>query len=316
MNQQPLSDLRINEIRSRLNEYVKENPAVTNRTIATNAGVSLGTISLFRNDKYSGNNAEIAALIENYLDNENNALTRVSRGHLKFAMTTAAQDIFKIATYALTEGKIGVVTGMAGCGKTIAVQEFKRRYPTTILIEVTPIVTQKSLIQSIATELKIPLVNYKNAATKLVPNIVLFDEIIDKLKDTHRLLIIDEGENNTVACLEVIRRIQDFTGIGVLLCGRKRLLDRLRGPRKELEQLYSRVGIQKNIELLQRGDVRAILALNYPEAMKFADNFLQLSKNNGRLLEHLVTLVKKIIQDTGDELSIDLIDEAALLLLT
>ena len=316
MNQQTLSDLRINEIRSRLNNYVKENPAVTNRTIATNAGVSLGTISLFRNDKYSGNNAEVAALIENYLDNEDAALTRVSRGHLKFAMTTAAQDIFKIASYALTEGKIGVVTGMAGCGKTIAVQEFKRRYPTSVLIEVTPIVTQKSLIQAIAQELKIPLYTYKHDTPRVTPNVVLFDEIIEKLRDTRRLLIVDEGENNTVACLEVIRRIQDFTGIGVLLCGTKRLLDRLRGPRKELQQLFSRVGIQKDIDVLQRGDVKAILSINYPEAMKFADNFLQLSKNNGRLLEHLVTLVKKTVQETGDLLSVDLIDEAASSLLT
>jgi hypothetical protein len=205
---------------------------------------------------------------------------------------------------------------MAGCGKTIAVQEFKRRYPTSVLIEVTPLVTQKSLVQSIAQELKVPLYTYKHDSPKITPNIVLFDEIINKLNDTRRLLIIDEGENNTVACLEVIRRIQDFTGIGVLLCGTKRLLDRLRGPRKELQQLFSRVGIQKDIDLLQRGDVRAILSINYPEAMKFADNFLQLSKNNGRLLEHLVTLVKKTVQETGDELSVDLIDEAASSLLT
>jgi len=318
MTQNLLSDLRIKEIRSRLNEYVKENPAVTNTGIAKGVGMSTSYVSQFRNDKYpiKESEGEFALKIENYLDNEAAALTRVSRGHLKFAMTTAAQDIFKIASYALTEGKIGVVTGVAGCGKTIAVQEFKKRNPTAVLIEVTPLVTQRSLVQSIARELKIPLFTYKHDVPKMVPNIVLFDEIIDKLVDTRRLLIIDEGENNTVNCLEVIRRIQDFTGIGVLLCGTKKLLERLRGSRKELQQLFSRVGIQKDIELLQRGDVKAILTVNYPEAMKFADNFLQLSKNNGRLLEHLVTLVKKTVYETGEELSVDLIDEAASSLLT
>ena len=316
MNEQTFSDSMIPETRVRLNEYVKNNPNLTNRTIAANTGLSLGTISLFRNDKYNGNNDEVAALIENYLDNEEAASKRITRGHLKFAMTTGAKSIFTIANYALTEGKIGVVTGVAGCGKTIAVHEFKKKKPTAILIEVSPIVTQKSLILQIAQELKIPLYAYRNENARPVPNYILFNEIIDKLKDTRRLLIIDESENNTVSCLEVIRRIQDFTGIGVLLVGTKRLLDRLRGPRRELQQLFSRVGIQKDIDLLQRADVRAILSINYPEAMKFADNFLQLSKNNGRLLEHLITLVKKTVEETGDELSVDLIDEAACSLLT
>ena len=316
MSEQIFSDSTIQLTRDRLNEFVRLNPNLTNRSIATNTGLSLGTVSLFRNNKYIGNNAEVASLIENYLDIEKASETRISRGHLKFAMTTAAKSIFTIANYALTEGKIGVITGVAGCGKTIAVQEYKKKNPTVVMIEVTPIVTQKALIQQIAQELKIPLYTYRNESSKVVPSFTLFNEIVIKLKDTRRLLIIDESENNTVSCLEVIRRIQDFTGIGMLLVGTKKLLDRLRGPRRELQQLFSRVGIQKDIELLQRGDVKAILSVNYPEALKFVDNFLQVSKNNGRLLEHLVTLVKTTVQETGAELSADLIDEAAASLLT
>ena len=316
MNEQIISDSTIQLTRERLNEFIKQNPPLTNKIIATNTGLSHGTVSLFRNNKYSGNNAEVASLIENYLDIEKSIETRISRGHLKFAMTTAAKSIFTIANYALTEGKIGVITGVAGCGKTIAVQEYKKKNPTVILIEVSPIVTQKFLIQQIAQELKIPLYTYKNESSKIVPSFNLFSEIVDKLRDTRRLLIIDESENNTVSCLEEIRRIPDFTSIGMLLVGTKKLLDRLRGPRRELQQLFSRVGIQKDIDLLQRSDVKAILSVNYSEALKYADNFLQVSKNNGRLLEHLITLVKKTVQETGDELSTDLIDEAAASLLT
>jgi DNA transposition AAA+ family ATPase len=317
--QDTLSDERVLEIRKRLNQFCLENPAVSNRSIANNIGLSAGTISLFRNNKYNGNNAELAERIEGYLNNEQSSLNEsVSKGVLKFALTTAAQDIFKVTNYALTENTIGVVAGVPGCGKTIAVQEYKQRNRTTILIQVTPLVSQRSLIQDICLELKIPVFAYsKHSDTpRPISNYVLFKEIVKQLSGTKRILILDEGENLTVQCIEVVRRIQDFTGIGLLLSGTPKLLDRLRGPRKELQQLFSRVGIWKEINLLQIGDVKAILQVNFPDAMKFANTFLQLSKHNGRLLQHLITLTKRTVIDTGEALSDDLIDEAAGSLLT
>lgn len=303
-----LSDTQIQEVRQRLNDFLSGNPQASNSDVANNIGLSATTISLFRNNKYTGDNSELAKRIENYLNNEETALEKsVTKGTLKFAMTTAAQKIFKAANYALEENTIVVIAGVPGCGKTITVSEFRNKKPTTILIEVTPLVTTRSLIQDIASELKIPL--YEN--TRLVSNNVLFKEIIRQLTGTRRLLIIDEGENLTVPCIEIVRRIQDFTKIGMMLSGTPKLLDRIRGPRKELQQLFSRIGLKEEIRLLEIGDVNAILNLNFPEAKKFANTFLQLSKHNGRLLQHLITLVKRTVNETGEPLSDDLIDLAA-----
>lgn len=312
-----LSDEQIQYIRTRLNSFLSENPSTSNNLVANNVGVSASTISLFRNNKYSGDNSELAKRIENYLDNELKTLTDgVSSGRLKFAWTAAAQNIFKVTDYALTEHTIGVISGIPGCGKTIAAEEYKKKNRTSILIQVTPLVSQKSLIHDICGELKIPIYTYNNDFSHPISNSVLFREIIKQLTGTKRILILDEGENLTVPCIEVVRRIQDFTGIGLLLSGTPKLLDRLRGPRKELQQLFSRVGIWKEINLLEIGDVKAILTLNFPQAIKFSNTFLQLSKHNGRLLQHLITLVKRTITDSGEELSDDLIDDAAGSLLT
>jgi DNA transposition AAA+ family ATPase len=128
-------------------------------------------------------------------------------------------------------------------------------------------------------------------------------------------LIIDEGENLNTACLEIIRRIHDFTNIGIILAGTSRLQKKLRGDRGQLQQLYSRIGIQKEVKNFILADVRAILSINYPEAEKFAATFLQLSKQNGRLLEHLISLVKRTTKTTGEPISEDLIDDAASMLL-
>lgn len=315
-----LASSDVQKIRERLNKFMRENPASSNRTIAQEIGFSAGYVSQFRNDKYPSKESEpeFAAKVESYLnDVEETLQSAVSTGHLKFAMTTAAQDVFRIAQYSATERKIGVVVGKPGCGKTISVTEYKKRNPNCILIEIPPIVSQKTLLQDICGELKIPI--YSTSSEKkssVIPSAVLFREIIDKLSGTKRLLIADEGENLTTGCLEVLRRIHDFTRVGILLSGTNKLLDRLRGPRRELQQLYSRVGICQEIDQLKIGDVRGILQINFSEAMRFANNFLQLSKNNGRVLEHLIDLVRKTLQETGDQLTEELIDEAAGSLLT
>ncbi len=321
MPEQILSDSRIEEIRKRLNQFMAENTLRSNSTIGNNIGMSPGTISLFRNGKYEVRKeklSELANRINDYLDSEEAEITKaVSKGILTFAETTAAQTIFKVINHSAEEHTIGVIAGVPGCGKTITVNEYKKRNKNTILIEVTPLVTVRSLINDVCKELKIPLFSYTLKDTpRLISNQNLFEEIIKKLNGTNRILIIDEGENLSVSCIEIIRRIQDFTSIGMLLSGTPKLLDRLRGPRKELQQLFSRIGIKEEITLLQQGDVKAILHVNFPEAMKFANTFLQLSKHNGRLLQHLITLVKRTINETGEELSDDLIDLAAGSLLT
>jgi DNA transposition AAA+ family ATPase len=315
-----LSDSEVRNVRARLNKFMRENPAFSNRSIAQEIGFSPGYVSLFRNNKFPTKESEIeiAVRFESYLSDLDAALqSAVSNGHLKFAMTTAAQDVFKIAQYATTQRKIGVVVGKPGCGKTISVMEFQKRNPNSILIEIGAVTSQRTLLQDICSVLKIPIyLHGKENKQTAASSAILFKEICEKLSGANRLLIADEGENLTTGCLEVIRRIHDFTRIGVLLSGTNKLLDRLRGPRRELQQLYSRVGICQEIDQLQIGDVRGILQINFPEAMKYANNFLQLSKNNGRLLEHLIDLVRKTLQETGDELTEELIDEAAGSLLT
>lgn len=317
---QKLSDSEIKNIRQRLNRFLDENSLASNSTVAKEIGASTSYVSQFRNDKFPSKDTEVdfAAKVESYLDNYEEALKNaVSSGHLLFAMTSAAQDVFRIASYAATEHKIGVVYGKPGYGKTISVTEFKRRNPNSILIEIGAVISQRTLLQDISTALKIPIYNEgKEKKSSPISSAVLFREICDQLMNTKRLLIADEGENLTTGCLEVLRRIHDFTRVGVLLSGTNKLLDRLRGPRRELQQLYSRVGIYKEVAELKIGDVRAILQVNFPDGLKFANNFLQLSKNNGRVLEHLIDLVRKTLHETGDELSEELIDEAAGSLLT
>jgi DNA transposition AAA+ family ATPase len=313
MDQSTLSDS--DRIRERLIQFIKENPSASIRTVAGEIGMSASYVSLFKNNKFPTKESEpaLASKIESYLNNHEAALENaVSTGHLKFAMTTASQEIFKAAQYAQREHKITVIVGVPGSGKTISAKNYQQQNPNSILIEIPAIVSKRTILQDIATAVKLPIYSFNRDERQIsIPSAILFREIVEKLKGTNRLLIGDEGENLSTGCLEIIRRIHDFTGVGILLSGTKRLLDKLRGPRRELQQLYSRVGYCHEIDLLKIGDVRAILQANFPGALKFANNFLQLSKNNGRVLEHLIDLVKKDLRETGEDLNEDTIDLAA-----
>jgi DNA transposition AAA+ family ATPase len=303
------SNEQIQKIRERLNSFLKINPAITDREVGKEIGYSGGYVNQFRNNKFPvpATEPEIAAKVENYLENISAVeLRKTSEGHLKFVNTTAAQQIFKIIDYSLTDKKIGLITGEAGIGKSISLAEYHRKNPTSILIEVTPVVSPRSLISEMCNKLKI--IGHNSVA-------VMFDSIVNQLRDTNRLLIIDEGENLNTACLEIIRRVHDFTNIGIILAGTSRLQKKLRGDRGQLQQLYSRIGIQKEVKNFILADVRAILSVNYPDGEKFAATFLQLSKQNGRLLEHLISLVKRTTKNTGELISDDLIDDAASMLL-
>jgi DNA transposition AAA+ family ATPase len=314
MSKIQLSDTQIADVRERLNSVMDNNGSISNAVVGKNIGYSAAYVSQFRNNKFPTpeKQSEFAEKVDSYLNSIQGETNQTSStGHLNFAMTTAATTIFKTAEYASKRHKIGVVVGVPGGGKTISVKEFVKRNPNNVLVEVAPFVTKHSFLRSICNSLKIPIYVARNEKDIAINGGELFESIVKALNGTNRSLIADEGENLTTACLEIIRRIHDFTSVGVLLSGTETLLLRLQGPRRELKQLYSRVGMCNRIPLLNEKDVKAILDVNFPEGLKYYQNFLQLAKNNGRTLEQLIDLVKEDIKNTGETLTEDVIDLAA-----
>ena len=116
----------------------------------------------------------------------------------------------------------------------------------------------------------------------------LMGEVVNKLNQSGRLLIIDEAENLPYRALEITRRIHDKTGVGVLLVGRNILFENLRGFNNQYDQLYSRVKYHKLLDRLLIQDVVKILE-SAGQDPKLAETYLQYSDGNTRRLEHLIT---------------------------
>lgn len=86
-----------------------------------------------------------------------------------------------------------------------------------------------------------------------------FAAIIDSLKDSTRLLIIDEAETMLPQCLHYLRRVRDKANVGIVLAGTERLVHLVKPVHGQFDQIRSRVGFwPAAIQRAEREDIDAI----------------------------------------------------------
>ncbi len=263
------------DIRTELQELMtKKNYSMA--FISTATGISKSTISLWLNNTYKGDNAKIADKINNFIQLEKD---RNDDEDIPVCDISILKYIFEIGKLCHTKGKIGVCAGRAGLGKTVAVKEYVKQNLNAILIESDSGYTAKSLLLEIHKRLGL---TGKGCCYDLM------SEVVNKLNNSGRLLIIDEAENLPYRALEITRRIHDKTGVGVLLVGRNILFENLRGFNNQYDQLYSRVKYHKFLDRLTIQDVTKLLS-SVKQNPELAESFLQYSDGNTRKLEHLLS---------------------------
>lgn len=88
----------------------------------------------------------------------------------------------------------------------------------------------------------------------------LFEELTDKLQGSGRLIVIDEAEHLPIDAIDAVRRLNDFTGCGVVLCGLPVMLDMLRSYQREYAYIYNRTAISVQLTLLNEEDTRKLIS--------------------------------------------------------
>ena len=73
------------------------------------------------------------------------------------------------------------------------------------------------------------------------------------------MIIIDEAEHLPYKALELLRRIHDKAGVGVLLVGLPRLIHKIMEGRGEYQQLYSRIEVYTLLHKLHPSDTKRIV---------------------------------------------------------
>ncbi|EBM5716920.1 ATPase [Salmonella enterica] len=270
--------------------------------VARAIGRSSATMNQYLQGKYNGDIADMEERISNFIRRvreKQNAL-RIDE---RFVSTPTARKGLEVLAYAHQECEICVLYGAAGLGKTITLKEYARRDDAVIFIEADPSYTARTLLEELCGRLRLS----KNGNIH-----TLIDLCVEKLKGTGRLLIIDEAELLPYRALEVIRRLHDKAGIGVVMAGMPRLITNLKGKRGEFAQLYSRVALALDMgNSLDREDFDQIAVDLMPEAedQKIRNALYDQSKGNARRLFKLARGVYRTCDISKKDVSVTAIEK-------
>lgn len=171
-----------------------------------------------------------------------------------FVETTVAKRVMEAISYCHLQGKIAVVYGDAGVGKTQAVRAYLRENSLAIGITISPSYASITGVNElIADQLGIR----ERVARRI------YAEIIGKLKDSGRVLIIDEAQHLTVRALNHLRCMSDESGVGIALIGNEEVYTKMKGSGKaDFAQLFSRIGMRREVltTTTTQDDIRKIFA--------------------------------------------------------
>ena len=261
---------------------------LSNRQTGRMLGVSATTISQIINGRYN-----IVPELENkIMDFLNSSQSKENQKEATHSVTTLVETstykkVLEAINIMYVEMSIGVIYGEAGIGKSRALKEFKKEMSRTILIQATPAYTAKELFKALHIRLGGDGKGTLNG---------LFNEVVQHLSGSERVVIIDEAENLPNQALDMLRRLWDMTKddesdegtISLVLVGLERLLYNLKGKRGEFSQLYSRVAIAVKLGNLRENDTKKFLKEGVKGGEEYYKMFHELSGGNIRTLKNLL----------------------------
>lgn len=288
-------------MREKLKNLIDENKYSIS-SVSRSLGISQATLSLWLNGKYTGKVDKINDAVNNFLLKEQERSKRVV---IRFVETSIVKNVFEVAKVCHINCEIGVCYGQAGLGKTVAVKEYAKQNSDVILIEADPGYTPRILLMEL--HKRLGFTGYGNVYSMML-------DIISKLENSGRLIIVDEAENLPYKALEVLRRIYDKAGVGILLVGMPRLIANLRGKKWQYAQLYSRVGIAKMLEPIKLSDAKEIIETILPECHLFK-TFHEKANGNTRVLNKLILRAINSASLNEGRLSKEIIEHTAKVLM-
>lgn len=209
-----------------------------------------------------------------------------------FVPTTVSRRVAEACEEALANRDLVVIFSHPEMGKSTGVRRFmwqKRQQGERNFVYVTanPLTTHSALVQQIAEEIGM----YSSfTAPKLVRLIV------DALKRSPHLIVIDDASFLSLTALETLRYIHEQAGCGLVLIGTRALMLRMLGATgrmlDDLAQFYSRVGRRVSLpDWLPREEMAAMARAYSPE---ITDTELQAVLAKKRRPRGLVKLLRRI----------------------
>jgi len=137
-----------------------------------------------------------------------------------FVQTSTYRLVVMACDRARESQRFTVIAGSPGVGKSTALQQYRKDFPSTIYIEGSEFTTSSMVLDELIEKLgiKLSVKNTKGLKAKAV---------INKLNGSNRLIILDEADKCAADVCDPLRTISDRTGCGVVLAGNHQLRENI-----------------------------------------------------------------------------------------
>lgn len=217
--------------------------------VAQELGISSGGLSAFLSGTYKTPHT-IISRIENLADISTQK--KVAPTPPEFRETSISRMVGQAIKYSHLQGKISVVYGDAGIGKTEAYRNYLKNNTLAIGITMSPTYASITGVNElIADQMGVR----ERVARKQTA------EIVNKLRGSGRVLIIDEAQHLTVRALNHLRCISDESGVGICFIGNDEVYTKMKGTGKaDFAQLFSRIGMRRPVFVgdITKSDVQSV----------------------------------------------------------
>ncbi|MEY8355231.1 AAA family ATPase [Lachnospiraceae bacterium 54-53] len=225
-------------LQEKLEQYLKREE-ISQAKAAPMIGISSSALSQYRRSSYEkGNIEELEKKLEEFFkikdeQEENSKKAEPYRTTQTYIPTSISEGAYKLIRYCQLEKGIVVIDGDAGIGKTKAAAKFLQDNPsTTVYLKASPSTgTLRSLLKNIARALKL-------SDSQRTDDLSF--SIQDTLRNTDKIIIIDEAQNLKFAALEEISRWTDEDlmtgkpGVGIVLIGNVEVYNRMLGKQEAM----------------------------------------------------------------------------------
>lgn len=236
-------------------QQILNSKTISQSEIAQQAGLNAAALSTYLKGKYKGKIANVESALENWLANrEKKSKVFVEAPH--FIEIPTAKRIFSALEMAKFSKTIVPIYGASGVGKTKAAQEFTRNNQNVWMITISP---SRASLNAFLYELAMEL-GFKDAPRRKDR---LSRMIVEKLKGTDGVVIVDESDHLTYDSIEELRYIQEVADIGFALIGNDKVYTRIQGgvnQAHEYARLWTRLGSRSQIRSSSKADIKAIAA--------------------------------------------------------
>ncbi len=238
----------VEQAQGMLREYISAS-GKTQTAVATEMGISSGALSSFLAGSYKTPHT-IVPRVRSLVDMAEKK--KVSLRDPGFVETSVSKMVENAIRYSHIRGKISVVYGDAGIGKTQAFRHYLQGNQLAVGITISPTYASITGVNELLAE---KLGVRERVSRKITA------ELIGKLRGSGRVVLIDEAQHLTVRALNHIRCLADEAEIGVCLIGNEEVYSKLKGSGKaDFAQLFSRIGMREPVSVqdITRGDVEKV----------------------------------------------------------